>query len=631
MRNLLIFVFCICSLYTFAQDTETSLDPVTITATLSKTKASQTGRDITVIKGDAFRMLPVHSIDELLRYVPGVEIQQRGPQDSQSDILIRGGTFQQVLVVLDGIRLNDPNTGHFNSYTPIAPEEIERIEIVKGPAAAIYGADAVGGVIHIISKSFTASPGKEGHAAAGQVTAGEYGLLNANAGGWYQKNNTILSAGILTDNAGGQPQRGIHGYFHNTTASASIRQFITKHWSIAFRSAIDLRHFAAQNFYTAFSSDTATEKVDTWWNQLNLRYENGKQSFSLDAGYKQAKDEYYFNSKSLPNLNKSKMLQALAVYQYRLTSNTRLSTGVQFVQQSIRSNDRGNHDVPDLGVFTSLLQQTGKWSFTPSLRLEWNQRAGTELLPQLNIAYQNQGWVFRTGAGRATRIADFTEGYNNYNKPLVTSGNIGNPDLSAESAWNIEAGTDYFIGSSWKLSATAFSKYYSNLIDWVATPYANMPRKDNLSPTGSYFLASNISKLTTSGVEATISYHHQWRQQEIQAVGGFTWLNSSATPSLYISSHAITQYTASLLYRYKWLQLSANGLYKTRQPQAGTPTLVALSRDYFVANARIAAGIHEQKLQVFVQCDNLSDTNYADRFGVPMPGRWWSGGITVQF
>ena len=108
---------------------EISLDPVTVTSSLIEKRASESGRNIAVIKGDYFQNLPVHSIDDLLRYVPGVEMQARGPMGSQSDIVLRGGTYQQVLVILDGLRLNDPNTGHFSSYIPIAPSEIERIEV----------------------------------------------------------------------------------------------------------------------------------------------------------------------------------------------------------------------------------------------------------------------------------------------------------------------------------------------------------------------------------------------------------------------------------------------------------------------------------------------------------------------
>src|SRR5215213_7717274 len=168
------------------------LDPVTITTSLTPEKGSQTGRDLFVIRGERFAHLPVHSLDELLRYLPGIEVQARGPLGSQSDIVMRGGTFQQVLVILDGLRLNDPNTGHFTSYIPIAPAEIDHIEILKGASSAIYGSEAVGGVIHIITKTNSANRLKEKSNFTAQLTGGEYDLFSIHAGGFYNNGTTIL-------------------------------------------------------------------------------------------------------------------------------------------------------------------------------------------------------------------------------------------------------------------------------------------------------------------------------------------------------------------------------------------------------------------------------------------------------
>ena len=188
---------CLNGIHSVAQQLEkenaspvTDLDPVTITTSLTPEKASKTGRNLLTIKGERFYSLPVHSVDELLRYLPGVEVQARGPMGAQSDIVLRGGTFQQVLVILDGVRLNDPNTGHFTSYIPIAPAEIERIEILKGASSAVYGSEAVGGVIHIITKTFDAKKGVNKSNAVAQITGGEYGLFNANAGGYFSNGTT---------------------------------------------------------------------------------------------------------------------------------------------------------------------------------------------------------------------------------------------------------------------------------------------------------------------------------------------------------------------------------------------------------------------------------------------------------
>ncbi|MFL5811203.1 MAG: TonB-dependent receptor, partial [Flavisolibacter sp.] len=216
MRKTFAWAICLLSAQALlAQEKESDLDPVTITTSLVTEKISQTGRNVFVIKGEKFAELPVHSIDELLRYLPGVEMQARGPMGSQSDIVIRGGTFQQVLVILDGLRLNDPNTGHFSSYIPISPAEIDRIEILKGASSAVYGSEAVGGVIHIITKTFASKNGVAKSDVLAQLTAGEYDLFSLNAGGYYNNGKTVLSAGILSNNTTGQPQRGTRGSLYN--------------------------------------------------------------------------------------------------------------------------------------------------------------------------------------------------------------------------------------------------------------------------------------------------------------------------------------------------------------------------------------------------------------------------------
>lgn len=241
---------CLCTSiitsYAFAQEKNSELDPVTITTSINPEKASRTGRDLVVIKGERFANLPVHSVDELLRYLPGIEIQARGPMGSQSDIVIRGGTFQQVLVILDGLRLNDPNSGHFASYFPIAPSEIDHIEILKGAASAIYGSEAVGGVVHIITKTFAARySDKKKFNAVAQITGGEYDFLNLNVGGFYANGTTSVAAGLLTNTTSGQAQRGIRGFVHNNTASVSVNHHFGKNWELKLRGAYDDRDFAA--------------------------------------------------------------------------------------------------------------------------------------------------------------------------------------------------------------------------------------------------------------------------------------------------------------------------------------------------------------------------------------------------
>ncbi|HEX8676852.1 MAG TPA: TonB-dependent receptor, partial [Segetibacter sp.] len=472
----------------YAQQVE--LDPVTITASLTPVSASATGRNILVIKGDQFSKLPVHSLDELLRHLPGIEVQMRGPMGAQSDIVLRGSTFQQVLVIIDGIRINDPNTGHFNSYIPVAPPEIDRIEILKGASSAIYGSEAVGGVINIITKTFAAKRDQNTQQLTAQGTAGQYGLRNGQVGGFYQSGKTAIAGGLLSNNATGQPQRGTKGYFHNTSASASINQFINKNWKVSFRSAFDKRDFAAQNFYTTFNSDTATEKVNSFWNHVKLNYEKLHQNFSLDIGYKATKDTYKFNTGASANENKSKLLQGLAVYNWEAGEKTTFTTGVQWVNKKMKSNDRGDHSLNQAGAFFIAGQRFGDhFNVNPAMRFEWNERSGWEIVPQINLSYKLPYWQLRASAGKTVRDADFTERFNNYNKSFVASGSIGNPDLESEHSLSYEGGADFFGIKNMKIAATVFKQHFTQLIDYVPTPYDEMPRKTNLSPTGTYALA----------------------------------------------------------------------------------------------------------------------------------------------
>lgn len=615
---------------------ESELDPVTVAATLQPIRASQTGRNLFVIKGEKLAGLPVHSIDELLRYVPGLEVQVRGPFGAQSNFILRGGTFQQVLVVVDGIRVNDPNTGHFTSYIPIAPGEIDRIEVLKGASSALYGSDAVGGIINIITKTFAAKTQSKTFGAAAQLTAGEYGFYGANASVFSSNGKTAFGGGILTNNTGGQLQRGIRGFVNATTLSASVSHRFKDDWHLSVRSAYDQRKFAAQNFYTSFVSDTAQETVSTVWNQLMLTKLSANSTFRLQAGYKSLNDSFAFNKASLTNQNKSGMLQVLATQEYRLSEKTTLTPGLQYINKKIRSNDRGNHNISQAAAFLVWNQRLGeKLYVAPAARLEWNERGGWEMVPQVNLSYRTQNLQLRGSAGKTIRDADFTERFNNYNKELVASGRIGNPGLEAERSFSYEAGVDYFVGSSLKVAATFFQRRHKNLIDYVTTPYSQMPRQVNLAPNGSYLLAKNIADVITSGVETDIQFTKQINAySNLWATLGLTWLNSkssNAAPSLYVSSHAKYLMNANVQYRYKRFSLSANGLYKRRQGQAASnPAIAKVSTDYVVVNIKGEATLVKELLRVFVEADNLTDRQYTDILGAQMPGRWFMGGIKIS-
>lgn len=629
---LIVFFFTFFQNVTNAQTDSSQLDPVTVTSTINPMNASKTGRNIFVINGERFFALPINSVDELLRYLPGLEVQSRGAMGAQSDIVIRGGTFQQVLVILDGIRLNDPVTGHFNSYIPIAPAEISHIEILKGASSAVYGSEAVGGVVHIITKTFAAKSGTKQKAFNAQVGTGTYNLLNVHGGGFYNDGTTAFGGGLLTNNTTGQPQRGTKGYFNNHTASFSFNRFINKRTKISLRSAYDSRRFSAQNFYTTFASDTAKERVQTAWNHFNITHQKTGSKTSFDAGFKTSDDRFAFNPKSAPNLNKSKLWQALLQNEQRLNKNVSLNTGLQFLNKSIRSNDRGKHSESQAAVFALLhFNSEQGFTFSPALRLDWQEQRGLEAIPQAALSYRFKKWLLRSSGGKTIRDADFTERYNNYGKTLVTGGRIGNPELQAETAVNFELGADYFLNKNWKLSGTFFQRFHKGLIDYVTTPYAQMPRKENLAPTGTFALAKNIAAVDIAGIETDLQYNYKiGRGSNLWGSVGFIWLDASSkegASAFYLSSFAKFLSNFSVVYAAPRFSISTTGLYKARKAQTASAINASLSKNYFVLNAKAEVFPFKNKAGLFVQTDNIFDTQYSDLLGAQMPGRWLQFGL----
>lgn len=610
---------------------QSKLDPVTVVSTVSSLRVSETGRNIIVIPGSTFEQLPVHSIDELLRYIPGVEVQMRGPMGAQSDIVMRGGTFQQTLILIDGVRLNDPNTGHFTSYIPVAPHEIERIEVLKGAGSAIYGSEAVGGVIHIITKTFAAKFQKEISDITAAVVAGEYDLVKLLAGLSVETKGTAISAGVLAVTTGGQPQRGISGYAYNYTSSLSVKQILYKGLTLALRGSYDARKFAAQNFYTNFISDTAKERIKMLWTQGSLEYVVKNNKFRIDAGYKKLTDHFMFNANSAANESISNLWQVLGTYERKFSETNVLTTGGQFIDKGISSNDRGDHNVKLFAIFGAWSKSFQKFTMNPAMRLEYNEISKLALVPQINLSYRPKSWQLRASAGKTIRDADFTERYNNYNKSLVTSGRIGNPDLKVERSFSYEAGADHYIGESLKLSATFFDRDHSDLIDYVVTPYNEMPRKVNLVPGGSYALAKNISKLRTRGIEIDAQVSKKWEEKLLITNIGFTWLESKGTQSsYYILSHAKLLANFSASYYSKVFSFALAGLYKLREPQSASNIKAEVSKDYFTLGAKVEAKVVKEYFQIYAQVDNIFNKNYQDILGSQMPGRWMSAGVRLR-
>jgi iron complex outermembrane receptor protein len=569
-------------------------------------------------------------------------VQSRNAFGAQGDITMRGATFSQVLVLVDGMRLNDPLTAHFNSYIPVAPAEIARIEVLRGAAAAMYGADAVGGVINIITKAFDPTYQDENE-ISGAVNFGENRLVNAQQGFAIKKGRSFFSGGFSMNQSDGQlveervldntTLEAYRNYFDIKTMGFSFAQQFGAGWFLQARVGYDDRDFSARYFYTSSPADKSVEQTQTWWNQLRVAKVGKKSSTDINLVYKNNTDQFVFSPDFASTNNHVTQLWNLNLNHLRsISDGFSLQTGLQLDSRAIESNDRGNHDDIHAGIYAmGVYRPDLRWNLTGSLRLDYDENYDLEFTPQLNISYVLPGMTLRASAGRSIRAANYTERFVSFNLMNLTPGrNLGNPDLMAERSWSQELGFDLQISEQWQLRTTGFLRQSDNLIDYVETNAADIPNNQNLQADANYFFAQNISEVSTQGLEL-----ESWYRQSLGADNwliwslGYTYLNTSNAEGIvsnYISSHARHLINTNLSFRYQAWEGSVNGLYKQRDPQSAAPINADLAAAYMVWNTRLAYRLTPE-LALNVMVHNLFNVEYADILGARMPDRWIMAGV----
>ena len=629
-----------------ASDTSgTDLKPVIVVASRLQQTAREVGRNVTIVSGQELSRFPVNSLDDLLRCLPSIEVQSRGSFGAQADITLRGSTFNQVLILVDGLRVNDPLTGHLNGYLPITPAEIEQIEIVRGAGSALYGPDAVGGIINIVTKTFAASRPVEKADVRATVQRGEWRFWNVNAGGFWQSQKLRVAGGVLTNTTQGQPLDSPSNHRNDVdlkTYSLSVSYALMPKLTLAARAAFDRRDFNAQWFYTTSTADLSRETTTRNFYQTQLRFRpNERQHTEFQFAHAYSTDFYVFNPAFTPSNHQMRFTNAQLNQFFQLNTRWKLAVGGQYDVRKIESNDRGNHETAHWGLYSVLTAQTAfGLTATGSLRYDQDQSYGGEVLPQLNLSYSPTArWVLRGSVGKSIRAADFTERYVSNNLPgtLSAGRNIGLANLQAERATNAELGTDWTPVRGITLKVTGFLRKGTGLIDYVSLSGAEVIRQTaltNLAPDRSYRLAQNLFEVQTRGVETEL-----WIKQELgkkvalDLVTGYTRLTTASAGgvvSQYLANFARHQITGTLTLTAGRVAWSLSGLYKERNRAAVEAINRRLTPGYKVFHTKLDVAVLPGQLFLTAQVHNLFDERYADILGAQMPRRWLMGGLRWQ-
>ena len=222
-------------------DGEKLMQGIEVTGTRVPLTETEAARLVTVLDRATIENAPVQSVNDLLKYASGIDVRQRGAMGIQTDISIHGGTFDQITILLNGVNISNPQTGHLTADFPVAIEDIERIEILEGPAARVYGTSAFCGAINIVT-SAEKQKHIQAHATGGSYRLGGGGLrLNLSARPW---TNQVSGSYLRTDGATPNSDFNVwRTYYQGGLSTPST----TLHWQAGF----SRQQYGANTFYSA--------------------------------------------------------------------------------------------------------------------------------------------------------------------------------------------------------------------------------------------------------------------------------------------------------------------------------------------------------------------------------------------
>ena len=432
-----------------AQPTAPSLDErVVVTGTAAPATAGAVGRTLAVITAEDLVGLPVASVTDALRLLPGVWVRQRGPFGSQTDISLRGASFGQTLVLVDGVRINDPQTGHHNGDLPVALEDIARIELLAGAGSSLHGADAVGGVINIITK-------RDAEAPTARLAAGEYGLVQS-AAAWRPANLSIVT--------------GLSASVDRSSGFAPARDFLHQQVRTDLRlrsTSVALAYldkdFGAAGYYGPAPSHEATTQFLA--SARNQRRINPDWTMTTDAWYRNHSDEFLYDPRVLgaqPNRHRTHVVGGGVRFGGRLAQSMRLTSGIEATADWLRSSALGDREEGRVSAFAELEARAGRLLLYPSARVDSYSTFGSAFSPSLAVALPVRPRVkWRASVGRAFRVPTFTERF--YTDP----NHLANDALAPESGWTADTGIDSYLGGTWVGTVTGFVRRERDVIDWV--------------------------------------------------------------------------------------------------------------------------------------------------------------------
>jgi vitamin B12 transporter len=588
-----------------------NLDSIVISDNRIENKFSEASRDINIITRKEISLNPVHSLPEILMYSPGVDIRQRGPMGVQADVGIRGGSFEQTLVMINGIKMNDPQTGHHNLNLPIDWSNVDRVEIIKGPGARLYGQDAFSGAINFI----TSIP--EDRRIDAEISGGDFNLYGGSL-------SLSLPAGKLKQMVTVSGSRS-DGYRENTDFRIGNifyeNRFPAGKGNFHVMGGYVLRKFGANGFYADPSYTRQYEEIKT--GLAAVEYENQTSAFTWHPRvYLRVNRDDYFFVREDPSIYENLHITDVGGAEINTSWKNSLGTtgmGIETRYEAIhgtwtRSGEQtpsnlDGFDRKNLGFYLEHKIKAGAFDATPGIYAGYYSDFGWNAFPGLDLGYSlNRNFRIYANAGRAFRVPDFYDLY--YDSPVEK----GNPDLVPEETVSYEGGIRY-LGRFISGDANVFRQSSNNLIDWIQVPVTDSTY---------YWNAQNITHINRTGLEFGMDFDFTriagtdpWIQRVNFSYDYlFSDLKNNGYQSRYILENLKHQLLIGINHKLIWRIYDQFMIrYNRREGAEG----------YWLLDSRVYWQ-HNNKPMVYVEVTNITDTQYTEVM-TPMPGRWFKIGL----
>ncbi|GAB6394367.1 MAG: TonB-dependent receptor [Bacteroidales bacterium] len=606
---------------------EEELEEVMVTASRLETPVSQTAKLVTVITREQIERAPVQSIQDLLIYAAGIDVIQRGGHGVQADISIRGGSFDQNAILLNGVNLSNPHTGHYSFDLPVNLSDIERIEVIHGPSALVYGASAFSGGINIIT-------GKRADTRlyAG-AEAGMYALKGMEVRGASGFGASSHSLSVSHNSSGGYIA---NSDYHIYNALWQTRVRLSGESKLDMQLGYNDKKYGANTFYSA-KYPNQYEQTGSYMGALKGDF-GAALKFIPILYWNRHCDQFDLikGSDTGRNFHRNDTYGANLIFMYRsklgntsLGGELRRETIFSSVLGKVMDKPQGNYKRKDGRTNASIaLEHTltlQRWVLSAGVLLNHNTLLENDYTcyPSVSLAYRPADNLKLSASwSKSVRMPTFTDLY------YTTVTHDGNEGLKPEKSESLEVGAGYatsFIQADW----TGFLLWGRDMIDWVKN-----------DPQDAKWASWNLTEVNIRGMEAGVRFNLgealPFLGSRASFAFGYARIHQTTDTQGLISVYALNYLRDKLTAQFHHSLgkgLSANWFFRFQKRMGSYEkfeNLQKVSDEPYPAFSTLDLKVSYQYRNITFHAafNNLYDTDYFDKGNIPQAGFWFIGGIS---